>query len=112
MDTARLVWQGGIPMMRQLISRGLLLGAVVVGSTGCETLHSMVRSNDKDDASMRDDKDDPAKPKVVDSDVSKVKSVDSNDKDPQPFFKTTRARSAWSSFSPEAQQIEKDLGVY
>ena len=99
-------------MMRQLIRRGLILGAVVVGSTGCETLHSMVRSNDKDGVSTKDDSDDPAKPKGVDSGVSKVKSVDSDDKDPQPFFKTTRARSAWSSFSPEAQQIEKDLGVY
>ena len=98
--------------MRQLIRRGLILGAVVVGSTGCETLHSMVRSNDKDGVSTKDDTDDPAKPTGVDSDASKVKSVDSDDKDPQPFFKTTRGRSAWSSFSPEAQQIEKDLGVY
>ena len=98
-------------MMRQLIRRGLILGAVVVGSTGCESLHSMVRSNDKDGMSKTDDTDD-AKPKIVDSDVSKVKSVDSDDRDPQPFFKTTRSRSAWSSFSPEAQSIEKDLGVY
>ena len=56
--------------------------------------------------------DDPAKPKAVDSDVSKVNSVDSDDKDPKPFFNTTRTRSAWSSLSPEAQSIEKDLGVY
>ena len=98
--------------MRQLIRRGLILGAVVVGSTGCETLHSMVRPNDKDEVSKRDDADDSGKPKVVDSDVSKVKSVDSDDKDPQPFFAPTRSRSAWSSFSPEAQSIEKDLGVY
>jgi hypothetical protein len=99
-------------MMRQLIRRGLILGAIVVGSTGCETLHSMVRSNDKDEVRKKDDTDDPAKAKSVDSDVSKVNSVDSDDKDPQPFFKTTRSRSAWSSFSPEAQAIEKDLGVY
>jgi hypothetical protein len=99
-------------MMRQLIRRGLILGAIVVGSTGCETLHSMVRSNDNDEVRKKDDTDDPAKAKSVDSDVSKVNSVDSDDKDPQPFFKTTRSRSAWSSFSPEAQAIEKDLGVY
>jgi hypothetical protein len=98
--------------MRQFIRRGLILSAVVAVSGGCESLHSMVRSNDKDAVSKRDDSDDAAKPKVVDSDVSKVKSVDSDDKDPQPFFKTTRTRSAWSSFSPEAQAIEKDLGVY
>ncbi len=99
-------------MIGQLIRRGLILGVVVAGSAGCETLHSMVRSNDKDTVSKKGDNDDPAKPKVVDSDVSKIKSVDSDDKDPQPFFKTTRNRSAWSSFSPEAQAIEKDLGVY
>ena len=98
-------------MMRQLISRGLFLGAVIVGSTGCETLHSMVRSNDKDEVSKKDDDDDTT-PKSVDSDVSKLKSVDSTDKSSQPFFNPTRYRSAFSSFSPEAQQIEKDLGVY
>jgi hypothetical protein len=104
MDTARLVWQGGMPMIRQLICRGLVLGAVIVGSTGCETLHSTVRSNDKDDDTA---------PKAVDSDASKLNSVDSTDKSSsQPFFSTTRYRSAFSSFSPEAQQIEKDLGVY
>jgi hypothetical protein len=87
-------------MMRQLICRGLILGAVVVGSTGCETLHSMVRPNDKDD---------DAKPNVADSDA---KSGDSDDNEKQSVFKPTRTRSAWSSFSPEAQSIEKDLGVY
>jgi hypothetical protein len=88
-------------MMRQLISRGIVLAALVAGSTGCETFHSMVRKNDDD-----------ATPKAVDSDVSKVTSADSTDKDPKPFFNTTRNRSAFSSFSPEAQQIEKDLSVY
>jgi hypothetical protein len=112
MDTARLVWQGGMPMMRQLIARGLILGAVVVGSTGCETLHSMVRSNDKDEVSKKDDKDDVAKPKAVGSDVSKVDSVDSTDKNSQPFFSKKYSSSSFSRFSPEAQQIEKDLGVY
>jgi hypothetical protein len=113
MDTARLVWQGGMPMIRQLIliSRRLFLGAVVVGSTGCETLHSSVRHDDNDKVSRKDD-DDPTEPKSVDSDVSKVSSVDSNDKDPQPFFGKTRQRSSFTPFSPEAQQIEKDLGVY
>jgi hypothetical protein len=99
-------------MMRQLIRRGLILGVVVAGSTGCESLHSMVRSNDKDAVSKKDDPDDPTKSNAVESDVSKVTSVDSDNKDPQPFFKPTRSRSSWSSWSPEAQAIEKDLGVY
>jgi hypothetical protein len=111
-DTARFVWQGGMPMMRQLISRGLILGALVASSTGCETSHSLLRPKDSDEASKKDDTDDSAKPTSVDSDVSKLKSVDSTSKDSQPFFNSTRSRSAFSSFSPEAQQIEKDLGVF
>jgi hypothetical protein len=112
MDTARLIWQGDMPMMRQLICRGLILGTIVVSGAGCETLHHLLRPHDSDDASKKDDNDDPAKPKAVESDVSKLKSVDSNDKDPQPFFTKTRPYSSWSKWSPEAQQIEKDLGVY
>lgn len=109
MDTALLVCQGGMPMIRQLICRGVILGALVGGSTGCETLHSSVRHDDAKDDS---DKDDPAKPKSVSSDASKLNSVDSDDKNSEPFFSRTRNRSAFSNFSPQAQQIEKDLGVF
>jgi hypothetical protein len=112
MDTARLVWQGGKPMMRQLFCRGLILGAIFTSSAGCDTLHHMLRPHDNDDAAKKDDKDDPAKPKAVESDTSKINSVNSDDNDPQPFFAKKYSRSSWSNFSPEAQQIEKDLGVY
>jgi hypothetical protein len=112
MDTALFIWQGGMPMMRQLLCRGLILGAFVVGSTGCETLHSMVRSNDKDEVSKKDDKDDTASPTAVESDGSKYKSIDSNSSSSQPFFSRNRSSSSFSSFSPEAQSIEKSLGVY
>jgi hypothetical protein len=98
-------------MMRQFFCRGLVLGVLVASTTGCESLHSLVRHNDPDGRSSKDG-DDVAKPSAVDSDVSKVSSVDSTDKDSKPFFSKTRNRSAWSPFSPEAQQIEKDLGVY
>ena len=67
--------------------------------------------DDKDIATKTDD-DDPTSPKAVGSDVSKLKSVDSDDKNSQPFFSRTRNRSAFSIFSPEAQQVEKDLNVY
>jgi hypothetical protein len=115
MDTARLVWQGGVPMMRQLVCRGLILGAIFTSSAGCETLHHMLRPHDNDDAAKKDDnddKDDPAKPKAVESDTSKIKSVNSDDNSSEPFFAKKYSRSSWSNFSPEAQQIEKDLGVY
>jgi hypothetical protein len=98
--------------MRQLICRGLILGAIFTSSAGCDTLHHMLRPHDNDDAAKKDDKDDPAKPKAVESDTSKINSVNSDDNDPQPFFAKKYARSSWSNFSPEAQQIEKDLGVY
>lgn len=72
----------------------------------------MLRSNDNDKVSRNDDADDTSRPGAVDSDVSKLQSVNSNGKNSQPFFSTTRSRSAFSSFSPEAQEIEKNLGVY
>ena len=99
-------------MIRQFVSRGLLLGVLVASSTGCETFHSMLRPKDDDKVTRNDGTDDDAKPGAVDSDVSKLQSVNSNGKDSQPFFSTTRSRSAFSSFSPEAQEIEKNLGVY
>ncbi len=99
-------------MMRQFICRGLILGAIVSSSTGCETLHHLVRPHENDDASKKEDKDDSTKPKAVASDVSKLKSVDSDDKNSEPFFKKTRPYSSWSKWSPEAREIEKDLGVY
>lgn len=111
MDTAHLVWQGGMLMICQLLRRGLILGVLLSCSTGCETLHSMVRGHDKDQAS-KEDINDPASPKAVGSDASKLNSVNSTDSDPQPFFKKTRPSSSWSSWSPEARDIEKDLGVY
>ena len=98
--------------MRQLFCRGLILGAIFASSAGCDTLHHMLRPHDNDDAAKKDDKDDPAKPKAVESDTSKINSVNSDDNDPQPFFAKKYARSSWSNFSPEAQQIEKDLNVY
>jgi hypothetical protein len=112
MDTVRFVWQGGMPMMRHFISRGIVLGALVVSTTGCETFHSMVRHKDNDEVTAKEDTDDTGKAEAVDSDVSKLKSVDSTGKNNQPFFNPTRARSAFTSFSPEAQEIEKNLGVY
>jgi hypothetical protein len=112
MDTARLVWQGGMPMMRQLICRGLIMGGLVAGSTGCETLHSVVRHDDKNEISRSDDKDDVTSPKAVNSDASKLNSVSSTDKESQPFFSRTRSSSSFSPLSPEAREIEKDLNIY
>ena len=98
-------------MIRQFICRGLILGRVVVGVDGLRNA-ALVGSPRRQQDDVDEDDDDPANPKAVASDASKLNSVDSTDKNSQPFFSRTRNRSAWSSFSPEAQQIEKDLGVY
>ena len=42
------------------------------------------------------------------SEASKIPSVDSDGKNPQPFFKNNRLQGGWSS---EACSIEKNLGV-
>ncbi len=99
-------------MMRPFVCRGLIVTAIFAASAGCETLHHSLRPHDRDESSKREDTDDPAKPKAVESDVSKLRSVDSDDKKSEPFFKKTRPSSSWSKWSPEAREIEKDLGVY
>ncbi len=111
MDTARLVWQGGIAMMRQLLCRGLVFSAVVLGTTGCETTKSFLHRDKDDDAVAKKDSaaDDDTNPKKVSSDTSKIRSVDSDDKNSKPFFRSDRLPSA---MSPQAAEIERDLGIY
>jgi hypothetical protein len=99
-----------MPMTRQLLRWWLVLSTIVMGSLGCETTHSFFRRNNgDDDVAQKKDKDDPAKPKAVESDTSKIMGVNSDEKNPQPFFKSDRRSGGWSS---EARDIEKDLGVY
>jgi hypothetical protein len=96
-------------MMRRHIYRGLIVGALLTISTGCDTLHSFLRAKDSEYGSAkRDDKDDSSHLKAVDWDTSKVLDVDSDSKNSQPFFKNNRTSGGWSS---EAREIEKSLGV-
>jgi hypothetical protein len=94
-------------MTRRLICRVVFVSAVVAGITGCETLRSRLRPLEDDRAKVSDAAD-VTKPKAVDSDTSKIMSVDSDADNPKPFFKSDRRSGAWSS---EAREIEKDLGV-
>ena len=94
-------------MTRRSMCRVLCLSAVMAGMTGCETLRSWLRPDD-DDRGRASDADDVTKPKAVESDTSKILSVDSDSSNPKPFFKSDRRSGAWSS---EAREIEKDLGV-
>jgi hypothetical protein len=94
-------------MKRRSMSRVLCLAAVVVGMAGCETLRSRVRPDD-DNRGQLWGSDDVMKPKGVDSDPSKIMSVDSDSQNPKPFFSGDRRSGGWSS---EARQIERDLNV-
>jgi hypothetical protein len=97
-------------MMRRLICRGLVLGALATFSTGCDTLNPFLRGKDSDaDSAKKDAKDDSSKMKAVDADTSKILDVDSDSKKSQPFFKSNRTSGGWSS---EAREIEKDFGIY
>jgi hypothetical protein len=75
--------------------------------TGCDTTHPWLRKHD--DEAKDSDKDDPTKPKAVESDTSKIMGVDADKDNQKPFFKSDRRSGGWSS---EAREIEKDLGVY
>jgi hypothetical protein len=96
MDKVRLVWQGGRKMMRRLPWLGLVLGALCLPQIGCETHRSWLRPKEDEDA----------KPRA--SEASKIPAVDSDEKNPQPFFQNNRRSGGWSS---EARDIESDLGV-
>jgi hypothetical protein len=96
-------------MTRRFFSSRLLLGALALGSTGCETLHSMLRSHKNDDEMARKSDDDDVKPRSVESDTSKIPSVDSDDKNQKPFFPNSGRAGGWSK---QAQEIEKNLGYY
>jgi hypothetical protein len=112
MDVTRFSAGGGeTDMTRQILCRGLVSATLVIGSMGCETTRSFLHHDKDDDAASKQDKDsdDDAKPKSVSSEASKIRSVDSDDKNPQPFFKSNRSSLGWSS---EAREIEADLGVH
>jgi len=96
-------------MTRRFLYRGLVLSTLAIGSLGCETLHSFLHpKNQDDDVARKKDPDDPANPKAVESDTSKITSVDSDKDNPKPFFNNDRKSGGWSS---EAREIEKSLGV-
>src|SRR5262245_7798259 len=99
----------GKVMMRRFICPGLLLSTLVLGSLGCEPHCSFLRPKDHDEQFVADRAvSDPSRPTAIESDASKIMSVDSDPKDPKPFFKGDRKSGGWSS---EAREIEKNLGV-
>jgi hypothetical protein len=98
-------------MTRRYLCRGLISATMLIGSMGCETTRSFLHHDKDDDVADKKgkDDDDAANPKGVTSDTSKIRSVDSDDKNSRSFFKSDRLPSAMSS---QARDIERDLGIY
>jgi hypothetical protein len=82
--------------MRRFPWLGLVLGALSLLQSGCESHRSWLRPKDDNDA------------KAGASEASKIPAVDSDEKNPQPFFDNSRRSGGWSS---EARSIERNLGV-
>ncbi len=86
-------------MIRRSLALVAMLGLTAVTIAGCESLRQAIRSGSDDHAE---------KTSAVESDPSKLQAVDSDAKNPQPFFKNNRPSGGWSS---EAREIESHLGV-
>lgn len=92
-------------MVRRKLIWGLVLSSMLA-TVGCENWRGAIRSSD-------DSKHSTSSSKTVDAsglgtDPTKFQAVDSDAKNPQPFFKNNRRSGGWSS---EAREIESHLGV-
>jgi hypothetical protein len=95
---------------RSLVGAGVLsLVTVLPMLGGCESSRPFLRSKDSgahhasfEDETSSSDVD------SVESDPLKLKAVDSDPKNPQPFFKNNRRPGTWSS---EAREVESHLGI-
>jgi len=96
-------------MIRRSRALLVMLGLTAVTIAGCESLRQAIRSGSDDHAlkSVKPTSGVAETPAVV-SDPSKFQAVDSDTKNPQPFFKNNRPSGGWSS---EAREIESHLGV-
>jgi len=84
--------------MRRFSRRALIWSVIGVSLAGCDTHRPWLRQDDQETTAKKD----------FNVDTTKIPSVDSDAKDPQPFFKNNRLKGGWSS---EARAIERDLGV-
>ncbi len=109
-DTSTLVlvglcMQGGCAMNQRSLGVKLTLNfACLVGLTlaGCESLHHGLQPKDRDPEVAH------ASAESTESDEDKVLDVKSDSKTKVPFFKSSRLSGG---LSPEARDIEKDMGI-
>jgi hypothetical protein len=98
-------------MVRRLIGLVMIIMTSVLALGGCQGLRQAIRSvSDDQERAMKKEKGTNAtsEPSSVESDTTKISAVDSDPKNPQPFFKNNRRPGTWSS---EAREIESHLGV-
>jgi len=96
-------------MIRRSLALLVMLGLTALTIAGCESLRQAIRSG-SDDHAQKGVKatSGGTEASAVESDPSKLQAVDSDAKNPQPFFKNNRPSGGWSS---EAREIESHLGV-
>lgn len=96
-------------MSRRFLALLLLIGLTGATIAGCESLRQAICSG-SDDHAQKSVKttNGTAETSAVESDPSKLQAVDSDTRNPQPFFKNNRLSGGWSS---EAREIESHLGV-
>jgi hypothetical protein len=96
----------GVAMVRRMRVLVLIMAASVLAIAGCESLRQAIRSasDDKSQTTVKP----TSGATAVDSDTSKIQAVDSDAKNPRPFFSNSRRSGGWSS---EAREIESHLGV-
>ncbi len=82
-------------MIRRLFLVVVVTATVVITIGGCEELRHATRKNDNGAMS-------------TESGTSKIQAVDSDPRNPKPFFSNNRLSGGWSS---EAREIESHLGV-
>ncbi len=96
-------------MFRRFLVSILTVALTAVTISGCESLRQAIRSSHEDQGQKNAKSTDASTdPTAVESDPTKIQAVDSNAKNPQPFFKNNRPSGGWSS---EAREIEANLGV-
>jgi hypothetical protein len=94
-------------MVRRFLVSAVMTALTVVTFAGCQGLRQAIRSASNDQGKTLTPTS-GAGGSAVDSDPTKFQAVDSDAKNPQPFFSNDRRSGGWSS---EAREIESHLGV-
>jgi hypothetical protein len=104
------VSKDGVAMVRRSLVLMAVMGMTVLLVAGCQNLRQAIRSaSNEPPQTLKSGKPGGVEEtSAVETDPTKILSVDSDAKNQQPFFKNNRRSGTWSS---EAREIESHLGV-